>query len=100
MVHSWSWERTYKNNGKGNQTHDSLNKERSNYYIFLANYESMVSSWIRENIKDDLPVVGYAEKNEPTTLATPRPNNCSKKEYKLELTFSRWSRQFHGVKIM
>lgn len=25
-----------------------------------------------------LPVVGYDEKNEPRTLATPRPNNCPK----------------------
>lgn len=25
------------------------------------------------------PVVGYAEKKEPSILATPRPNNCSKK---------------------
>lgn len=26
-----------------------------------------------------LPVVGYAEKNEPQIFATPRPNNCQKK---------------------
>lgn len=77
MVHSWSWKRTYENGRKGNQTDDLLNKEIWDYFIFLVNYESMVSSWIREISK--IPVVGYAEKNEPTTLATPRPNNCYKK---------------------
>jgi len=34
-----------------------------------------------------LPVVGYAENNEPRTLETPRPNNCPKISAKLVVKY-------------
>lgn len=34
-----------------------------------------------------LPVVGYAEKNEPQIFATPRPNNCQKKKRRVLISF-------------
>jgi len=38
-----------------------------------------IDSWLEfQSQIEDWPVVGYAEKNEPRTLETPRPNNCSK----------------------
>lgn len=44
----------------------------------VANYKIMTTYCKFQSQIEVWPVVGYAEKNEPRTFDTPRPNNCSK----------------------